>query len=239
MLSRGWMRIVSAMSAISRLIRLVAATAALAAAAMLLAPTAVAARPRKPSPPQSGPFVYDNGTGWYGTGLPSQDVATPFDDRDREAADDFVVPASTSWSIETVTVEGFTTASPSGLSVDPDRFILTVYADAGGAPGAIVVDPQTVIVMTKTAGSSRSGGGETDRYALAPSPVRLGAGRYWLSVRAPRDYLTEGQWTWLDTAPYAPTGRGAMFKSTAPECQSWCAQPVDLTFRLDGHATTT
>ena len=100
-------------------------------------------------------------------------------------ADDFVVPAGQLWDVTFIYSEGFTNAA-----TNADSFEVTIYADAGGSPGAII-DSQVIpfggaVTMT------------TQELAL-PNPVQLTGGTYWLSIVGAYDTGTDPgvtRWNW-------------------------------------------
>jgi hypothetical protein len=110
----------------------------------------------------------------------------PDDTLDSQGADDFVVPAGQVWSISTVFAPG------SNGSSHPEPFLIpgvnvTVYADAGGAPGAVVASYPSVPPTTLP-----------DDLTIPISPaLSLSAGTYWISVQADLSSLTIfDSWGW-------------------------------------------
>lgn len=102
------------------------------------------------------------------------------------AADDFVIPAGTSWKITGVDVAGqyFVGTGPAKSEV------ITFFNNAAGRPGTMIGRPQTVN-CTDTGGN----------FACTILAVKLRGGRarekkYWLSVVANCDSAC-GEWGWV------------------------------------------
>src|SRR5262245_59485703 len=123
------------MSTIRKNALLLMAGLVLAAPAMAAQPTPTAARPDSILAPQTpwadAPLAilynqYDNsGT----VSLASQNFEAVYDAYDNQLADDFNVPANTSWKISGVGVQGFVTAD------QPASFNLLIYTDDDNPPG--------------------------------------------------------------------------------------------------------
>ncbi len=112
------------------------------------------------------------------------------------AADDFVVPGSNDAIICQVAISGFA-FNP----VAADQVRLDIYANAGGAPGALV--------FTETFQYLSVDPTKTGSFVLSPTGVpNLTAGAtYWLSAAVIADYSVSGQWFWTtgtDTNGSAP-----------------------------------
>lgn len=117
-----------------------------------------------------------------GNGAPAQifeAVNAPFDS---ETADDFVVPAGGSRTIVSFTPLMFSTV---GLPVWEGPLIMTVYADAGGAPGAVVFQESFFNPIV------------SDQLFSTNCPP-LAPGTYWIGVQVDMDFNggTFGQSFW-------------------------------------------
>ena len=170
----------------------------------------------------------------------SQNYESDFDSYDSEAADDFQVPAGTTWTVETIEVSGQYTAGftpPTGVNV-------RLYSDATGLPGALVEEWLNV---------QPTGGFGSPNYSnfsvpLAASP-QLGSGHYWISVQA--NLVAGSHWSWrnrtvttLSPAAYRNPGGG-----WETPCETWgqraascsggdiAATDPDQMFALFGTAT--
>lgn len=150
------------------------------------------------------------------------------------AADDFEVPAATTWKIESVFVSGRTV-----VANYPDSFNVTFYNNsATNLPGTVIRTENIVLASGAASPTLQLG-----------SPILLPTGKYWISVQAVMN-LISGQWFW-DTytdpgtlgAPYAWTNPGNGFGtscSTVWNTGSVClaSQLKDLKFSLDGTIAT-
>jgi hypothetical protein len=115
--------------------------------------------------------------------LHSQDMEAMFDAYDCQGADDFVVPGNVVWTVGRLEVTGdFGQGTGDGLRAHNIVF----YEDAGGLPGAPVKEYAVL----------------GERFGLGsflfklPEPVKLRAGRYWVSVQADMDWIQGGFWNW-------------------------------------------
>src|SRR5262249_51306489 len=99
--------------------------------------TATATIPPTPTPSPCG-LLYDQSDSGDGSSTVSQNFGD-FPTFNSQTADDFVVPALTTWTIQEFTVDGtyFNGNGPASF------FDVFVYVDAGGVPGATVTS-QTV-----------------------------------------------------------------------------------------------
>ena len=127
----------------------------------------------------------------------SQDFETSNDAFDDELADDFVVPASTTWNIQTVDASGVYFNGPGPAASFNVRF----YADSSGAPGALAA-ARLAQPYTNTSG---------DFTITLSSPVSLTAGTYWMSVQARQDFTPNGEWGWTDRT--VQSNNGAMWQN--------------------------
>jgi hypothetical protein len=116
---------------------------------------------------------------------------TAWDGFDDRLADDFVVPAGSTWSITKVSVNGIYTNPVNGSTLGPpDSIDVVFYPDSGGLPGT---------PLANRPGLSPSSGLATGNFVIPlGSAVSLGSGTYWVSVRTNQNYETHGQWKWLD-----------------------------------------
>jgi hypothetical protein len=116
----------------------------------------------------------------------SQNFEAVYDAYDSFAADDFLVPANTTWTIKGIGVNGSVT-----LVNQPASFNVSFYVDNGGLP----LDPAKA---TQTLSYQLVNG--TYRIPLNPAPKIPGGpnGRHlWVSVQANMNFLPAGdQWFW-------------------------------------------
>ena len=127
---------------------------------------------------------YDQTTGTVaGTGPASQDFEASFDTYDNQAADNFTIPASTTWTINQVVIGGsyFNGVGPA-LS-----FNVFFYSDASGIPGTQV--------YSATAQPYVYDGTTYFTISLSPAAV-LTTGNYWISVQCRMDFAVGGQFAW-------------------------------------------
>ncbi|KAB2966143.1 MAG: hypothetical protein F9K18_06005 [Thermoanaerobaculia bacterium] len=201
---------------------------------------ALAAPPRDfphivPETPQA--ILYDQTDNPGTNGFPSQNFEPANNAFDNQGADDFVVPAGTTWLVDTVDVLGSYSAG-GGPVPNVDVFF---YADAAGLPGAEVFSALGV-VPTDAAG---------DLSVTLPVAAALPAGHYWVSVIANMNFTPNGQWFWSTrtiqaNSPYAWRNPGGGFGTP---CASWGAGAAtcgvgggiepDALFRLQGNAAST
>src|SRR4029077_15145997 len=110
----------------------------------------------------------------------------PSDAFDSQAADDFVVPAGETWTVQRVEVGGLYFEGPGpAASVN-----VTFYSTSGTFPGAALPGgTYTNLPMTDTGGN----------FSIPlPSNFALTSGTYWVSVQANMDFSSGGEWGWLD-----------------------------------------
>lgn len=116
----------------------------------------------------------------------SQNFEAVYDAYDSFGADDFFVPANTTWTIQGIGVNGTVT-----LTNQPASFSVSFYVDGGGLP----LDPPKA---TQNLSYQLVNG--TYRIPLNPAPRIPGGanGRHlWVSVQANMDFLPAGdQWFW-------------------------------------------
>ncbi|HVT16750.1 MAG TPA: hypothetical protein VHQ90_11315 [Thermoanaerobaculia bacterium] len=201
-------------------------------------PGAVGDAPTPPIRAGAGMLLVDQSTGCSASSTASQRF-TNLGGALLQSADDFQVPASRSWTLQTVMVSGFfPKAGAMAQSVD-----VLVYANnpagssgsPGGAPGVLVCSSPALVP---------AGGLGSPNFVLTLTPpCHLGPGTYWLSVIANQNAATNGQWFWFERASSA----GYPFQvqdpnGLVPTCPSWdtaavCGLPApqhDLCFSVSG-----
>jgi subtilisin-like proprotein convertase family protein len=175
--------------------------------------------------------LWDQSDGPGSNSVGSQDFEPALSFFNDEAADDFVVPAGTAWSIE----EAFFVGGYSPGGGPAAALNVTVYADAAGTPGGVIcsyplLDPIDL-------------GGSL--WAMLPHPCVVRGGTYWIAAQARQDLATAGQWYWLTRAaqngneshwrnPGNGYGTGCLVFSPVSSCLS--GTEPDLRFWLAGHA---
>jgi hypothetical protein len=121
-----------------------------------------------------------------GVGIVSQDFGTDegLDAYDSQGADDFKVPALTTWKVKEVDVTGVYFNGPGpATSVN-----VTFYKNASGLPGVVKKSYPAI------AYSDPSGLGS---YIITlPTVTKLTTGTYWVSVQAVMDFSVGGEWGW-------------------------------------------
>jgi hypothetical protein len=120
-------------------------------------------------------------------GISAQDFEAAYDAYDAEGADEFVVPAGETWTINEVAVLGsYSVAGPCDLA--NVRF----YADDAGMPGALLFEYLDVVANPDVDGN-------LDCF-IPDTPFT--AGTYWVSVQGDMEMGLYGQWFWTrQTAP--------------------------------------
>jgi hypothetical protein len=180
-----------------RVLSLLGASALVAALVASFAPAAGAESGARPTATGSGrvtslspsapnlEILYDQNNSDAGNGISSQNFTDPdgsFDIYDDGGADDFVVPAGETWTVQEVVVTGVYYNGFGPADSEHVRF----YMDDGGRPGAILADRPNL------AGTDL--GGSFD--ILLGSDVVLTEGTYWVGVRVNMDLGSGGQWGW-------------------------------------------
>ncbi len=108
---------------------------------------------------------------------------TDYSNHIAQIADDFIVPASKRWTIETVaTIGAYWNGSGTATS-----FTVQIYSDNGGTPNL----PGTLLY--EQTGLSYSQTGNKFDIPLS-SNIQLYEGHYWISVFAVMSYAAGGQW---------------------------------------------
>ncbi|MFL5796704.1 MAG: choice-of-anchor R domain-containing protein [Actinomycetota bacterium] len=139
-------------------------------------------------------------------------------------ADDFTIPAGTTWAIGQVDVNG------GSIAPEATAFNLTFYANSGSTPGATVVSFPGV--------PAPATGFATYSFVL-PHTVYLGPGTYWFSVVA----ITTGHWGWEGRTVQSGNS-GVVFGNPAcgsgwqpkSSCSSFYGTSIDNQFAIDGTA---
>jgi len=171
--------------------------------------------------------VYVNQTGnpsSYG-GIASQTFEPANSAYSCAGADDFIVPAGATWSVNHIFAGG---TYSTGYSVPAVNVIF--FDDNAGLPGA------QIATFTGIGCSSDPGGAIN---ILLPSSVMLTEGHYWISVAAVMDYTTHGQWFWSrQTDPqlqnqFTWQNPGGGFAG----CTSWCSGSVQWPSQNDYNLT--
>ena len=139
--------------------------------------------PFAPPPVRTGTVVlYDQYNNPANFDVTSQDFEPTFDTFDDQAADDFVVPAGQTWSIEGVDVDGEYNGGPAA------SLHVFFYSNAGTLPGALA--------CSRLANPFTIGPAAGDAVITLSSPCVLTPGTYWVSVQARQDFGPAGQWFW-------------------------------------------
>lgn len=189
----------------------------------------------RPVAPYSGPYVvlYDQTNNVGTDGFPSQDFEAAFDPFDDQGADDFVVPAGETWTIDEVYVLGIYSAGGGPTPAVNVYF----YANSGTLPGAQVYSALGVAPTSDVGG---------DLTITLAAPAVLTAGTYWVSVQADMAFTPFGQWFWStrtvqSNSPYAWQNPGGGF---GIGCLTWAPGAAtcgvgggvepDSLFRLSG-----
>ncbi len=156
----------------------------------------------------------------------SQNFEAAYDSYDSEAADDFALRQPV--VLEAVEVRGTFSAAGPVTSVT-----VTVYADGGGLPAAVISSVQAV----------PRDPADPNFVVDLPAPLTLAAGTYWLGVVANMDVGSSGQWYWLRQT--VRTGALSVWRNPGDGfgsgCTAWTpavsgcgATQPDLAFRLLG-----
>jgi len=167
----------------------------------------------------------------------SQNFETGFDTYDNQGADDFVIPAGESWTIESVDVLG-AYFNGTGPAVSFNVFF---YNNAAGFPG-------TVAAQALNAVYTDPGGLGSATVTLSPAIV-LAEGSYWVSVQCNMDFGVGGQWGWTEQTQ---TGTESTWQNPGgafgTPCTTWgyrvtncavgSAPYYDMSFRLNGTSST-
>ena len=118
-----------------------------------------------------------------------------------QSADDFIVPAESQWTINSIVAFGGANNSPSLTSAN-----VVIYDDNGGAPGAIIYDSGAI--------APSSDPNQTNLILDLPDAVVLQGGTYWLSVYVNLNFGANAQqWFWSTQAGLI--GNEASFRDQA------------------------
>lgn len=222
---------------------LLAATAVIA----LSAGTAMAAAPRVASPTIGhqtqgligGSTTLYNQNSNFGYGIDSQNFSATDSIYDDAGADDFKVPAGTSWKIKEVDVTGVYYNGSGPASSENVIF----YADAKGKPGT-AISTLSNLSCTDTSGSFACKLGKTGPKLKGGTKGK----RYWVSVVANCAFAGCGQWGWVenktiqnDPATWENPANGfgtgcTTWGGTVAHCLGSSAYSGDFAFDLKGTA---
>jgi hypothetical protein len=120
-----------------------------------------------------------------GVGILSQNFETAFDAYDSQGADDFKVPAGTTWKVKEVDTTSVYFNGPGPA----DSVNVTFYKNASGLPGA-VKKAYSGIAYVDTSGGLGS-------YAITlPTVAKFTSGTYWVSVVPNMPFDPNGEWGW-------------------------------------------
>jgi len=157
------------------------------------------------------------------TAYPSQNFERSFDVYDCQAADDFVVPKGEAWSVRKVRVEGVY-GNGGGVAASEN---VTFYRSAGGAPGEEIASYPGLV------GAPEGIYGASFLISL-PRPVKLEAGRYWVSVQVNLDFTGGNLWHWELRA--TQVGRLAMWRNPGDGFGTGCTtyQPESTCLAFEG-----
>ena len=164
---------------------------------------------QQPLPKSLLNVLYDQTDSPATTGTRSQNFEAASSSFDLQAADDFVVPAGHTWTIQQVNVQGLYFNGPGSAS----SVNVTFYSDSANLPGAAVSGGSYANVPV-----TDNGGNFT---ITLPSRCVLSAGTYWVSVRANMNYNTGGQWAWRDRTVLSNSG--AVWQNPGGGLASVCA----------------
>jgi predicted outer membrane repeat protein len=131
-------------------------------------------------------ILYDQTNNAGGGGIISQNFEPAYDAYDAQAADDFVVPAMQTWTIQQVKANGIYFNGPGPATTVNVIF----YFDSMGFPGAPVPGG-----IYNSISMSDSSGNFT---ITLPTDLILTSGTYWVSVQANMNYSPAGEWAWND-----------------------------------------
>ena len=166
-----------------------------------------------------------------GTSINSQNYTTSYTSNSDQAADDFVIPTGTKWTIREVDVTGAYYKGSGPASSENVMF----YKNSSGKPGKPV--------RNGTFNNLNGGMGPSFSIKLPGKGITLKGGHYWVSVVANEVFIVAGLWGWEvngvlhgDRAMWQNPGGGfARCYSWAPIEQCIGSGP-DLMFELRGNA---
>ena len=160
---------------------------------------------------------------------------------DADLADDFVVPAGQTWSVNSIDASGVLLNGPAPAINGPAPAIdwnVFIYADNLGFPGTQLYSTLNQPVAVH---------GRAFTVNLIP-PAMLTAGTYWIEIQPNMRFATHGKWGWSDRtvqsnfpAAWQNPGGGSGF------CPSWSVKTVcfpstrgpDQVFRISGTSNVT
>jgi hypothetical protein len=198
-----------------------------------------------PSAPTVGPVLYDQldaATFANPADITSQDFETTLDAADAETADDVVVPAGMTWSIDGIDVDG-EYFSRDGQDPVPAGFQVRFWSND---PATNL--PATLYVARPSQPYTAFGTAPGDVQIALGSPVVLAAGTWWISVQARLDYgAGTDQWFWHNRT--VQSNQGAVWRNPGNAWQTGCtsfsrratcqgSSDPDQAFRLHGTAAT-
>lgn len=205
------------------------------------AAVAAADRPRSSSGQTHEPFVpppvragfavlYDQYNNPASFDVTSQDFEPALDTFDSQAADDFVVPAGQTWSVEGVDVDGEYDGGPAA------SFNVLFYSTAGTLPGTLI--------CSRPANPFTPGPAAGDAVITLTAPCALFPGTYWVSVQARQDFGGAGQWFWQNRSVQAGSASAWQNPGGAwgTGCNTWGVKTTclpaqagpDQVFRING-----
>src|SRR5215831_15351859 len=124
---------------------------------------------RPPAPAAPNVVLWDQYNNLSTTGTLSA-TFTDFPTFSADLADDFVVPAGATWTVNSIDADGVYFNGPGPAT----SWNVYIYANAGGIPGAIIASTLNAAVTVV---------GTTYTVSFAPAPV-LTAGTYWVEIQA-------------------------------------------------------
>ena len=113
-------------------------------------------------------------------GITSQDFEASYDQYDAEGADDFVVPAGETWTIDQIIILGTGPTGP--IELANIRF----YEDNAGMPGTMLYEYLDVVSIPSVDAN----------LDCAITPTEFTEGTYWLGVQGDIEFGVYGQWFW-------------------------------------------
>ena len=155
-----------------------------------------------PSPSPSGTpcgvtLLFDQTDNPAGSSTVSQDFGAGNPTFVAQTADDFVVPAGQTWTVQTVVAKGVYFNGPGPAAT----FNVTFYANTATLPGAPVpLGTYTGLAYVQT------GAPPTTFTINLPTSLVLTPGTYWISVQARMDFAPGGEWGWTDRTVISNSG---------------------------------
>ena len=159
-----------------------------------------------------------------------------FDDAyggDLFAADAFTVTGTAALNLTSINVPGVTDGYPYEVG---DSYVLTIYADAGGTPGAVActqtfdaatIDPDiTVSPITGLTGAEGA-------FTLNPTGCTLAPGNYWISVVFVATTPNSPFWYWGTSTDGGSDGQVFDVDGQFGPANSWLVAPFGFSFEMD------